>query len=110
MKETKATMMKDEEMDMVNGGGWGYNIYHNEDMYKAVGIKTDWTSWYNPFQEDKFKFNNIDITGDTAAKIVFFVHATDPKPGSFTIEDALLYAIKHVDEFKVDVQKANTRP
>ncbi len=103
--EKTPTMMKDEELDVVNGGGWGYNTYHNEDEYKAAGISTDWT--LNPFVKDKFKFNGQDISGDTAAKIVFYVRAENPVPGSFGIADALNYAVKHQQEFEADVKAAN---
>ena len=108
MKNTKNAMVMDEqELSMVSGGGWGYNLYHNEDEYKAVGIKTDWTSWYNPFQSDKFYFKGEKISDETASKIVFFVRATNPVAGSFTKGDALNYANSHHDQYKNDMKLAN---
>ena len=98
--------LKSQELDEVNGGGWGYHKYHNEDEYKAAGIQTDWT--YNPFKKDVFKFNGEKIESDTAAKIVFF-HRKNPNlpTSAITISDALNYAADNHDAFEADMKAAN---
>ncbi len=106
MKNTMNAMVMDEqELGMVSGGAWGYHGYHNEDEYKAVGIKTDWT--LNPFKFDKFTFRGTGINSETASKIVFFVRATNPVDGKFSISDALNYAASHTDQYKKDKENAN---
>ena len=32
-----AIMLEATELDMLNGGSWGYNTYHNEKAYKDAG-------------------------------------------------------------------------
>lgn len=102
-----AIMLEATELDLLNGGSWGYNTYHNEKAYKDAGIKTEWTPWYNPFQTDKFYFKGKQITKDLAAKIVFFKHATGMNPSAWTFCDIVQYAENHKQEFETDIEEAN---
>lgn len=70
--EVKNVELKEQELECVSGGAWGYHTYHNETMYNAAGVRTEWTK--NPFAFDKFFFGGKEIDKGTASAIVFYAH------------------------------------
>ena len=84
-KET--TMLQDEALDQVSGGGLGYNDFVNESIYHDCGINTAWTK--SPFKEDKFYWappaergKVVELNNNDASAVVYYVLShVDPETG-----------------------------
>lgn len=117
LEEKKKKALDDDQLDAAAGGGWGYHTYHDENQYNAVGIRTDWTSFINPFCYDDFYWTppgtdengkakkEEKITKYAAANIVFYHHATGHLPKD--VATANRYKADHVDLYKKDVAASN---
>lgn len=105
-KNMKAVELKEQELEQVAGGGWGYHDYHNKDEYITAGIKCDWT--LNPFVKDKFEYAGQKISSDTASALVFYKHAVGLSGNASDITAALDYKSAHGSEYEADRKSSNS--
>lgn len=104
-KNLKSAELKEQDLEKVAGGGWGYHDYHNKDEYTSIGIECDWT--LNPFVKDKFKYKGQSISSATASALVFYNRQNGLAGDVSDIAAALEYKANHGSEYEADRKSSN---